>query len=132
MAVVLLVVRKDFRVGTDPPSWLSALKFVPAYFALVFAVGFIALFTQRQTISPSLTIWNSFQTIVLGLIGVHGPYTYDPDSSFGTAFPVMMLSMGIIGLVIFAFLAFRGPRSTSPPSSTASRPSSCTTSSRTA
>ncbi|MBI2706095.1 MAG: lysine--tRNA ligase [Actinobacteria bacterium] len=107
MVVILLLVRKDFKVAGDPPSWLTAIKFIPAYLGLVLVVGFVALYSQRDAVQPSLSFGASVRTILGGLVGIDGAYTYVPDSSFATAFPGVLLALGIIGLAVFVVLAFR-------------------------
>ena len=106
MLVLLLVSRKQFSAPGDPPTFFELMRFLPWYLLGVFAYGFAALYLERESISPEPSFWSSLQTIVLGLIGIDGPYTYERHF-FDWAFPSSLLVLGIGGLAWALVLLFR-------------------------
>jgi lysylphosphatidylglycerol synthetase-like protein (DUF2156 family) len=106
MVVLLAFSRNQFRAPGDPPTLFELLRFLPWYLLGVFAYGFAALYLERESISPEPTFANSVETIVLGLVGVDGPYTYQRHF-FDWAFPSSLLVLGIGGLAWALVLLFR-------------------------
>lgn len=106
MVILLLVSRSKFRAPGDPPTLLELLRFVPRYIAIVFLYGYAALFLERGSLTPSPTFWMNAQTIVLGLVGIDGPYLYERNF-FDWAFPASLLLFGVGGLLAILVLAFR-------------------------
>jgi lysyl-tRNA synthetase class 2 len=106
MVGLLLVSRKQFSAPGDPPTFFEFIRFVPWYLLGVFAYGFAALYLERESVTPEPTFWNSLETILLGLVGLDGPYTYQ-RRFFEWAFPVSLLVLGIGGLAWALVLLFR-------------------------
>ena len=106
MVILLVISRSKFRAPGDPPTLLEFLRFIPRYLAIVFVYGYAALFLERTSISPSPTFWKNAETIVLGLIGVDGPYVYE-RRFFEWAFPSSLLLLGVGGLLAAVVLLFR-------------------------
>ena len=106
MVVLLLASRSKFQAPGDPPTLLEFLRFVPRFIAIVFVYGYAALFLERKSIAPSPTFWKNAQTIVLGLVGIDGPYQYQRNF-FDWAFPSSLLLLGVGGLVAAIILLFR-------------------------
>ena len=106
MVVLLFTSRAKFRAPGDPPTLLEFLRFIPRYVAIVFIYGYAALFLERDSVSPTPSFWNSARTIVLGLVGIDGPYTYE-RKFFDWAFPSSLLLFGIGGLFAALVLIFR-------------------------
>lgn len=106
MVILLVMSRSKFKAPGDPPTLLEFLRFIPRYLAIVFVYGYAALFLERTSISPSPTFWMNAETIVLGLIGVDGPYVYE-RRFFEWAFPSSLLLLGVGGLLAAVVLAFR-------------------------
>lgn len=106
MVALLIVSRSKFRAPGDPPTLLEFLRFVPRFLGIVLVYGFVALFFERSSISPSPTVLGNLQTIFLGLVGINGPYTYE-RSFFDWAFPSSLLILGVGGLLATVVLIFR-------------------------
>ena len=106
MVILLVMSRSKFKAPGDPPTLLEFLRFIPRYLAIVFVYGYAALFLERTSISPSPTFWMNAETIVLGLIGVDGPYVYE-RRFFEWAFPSSLLLLGVGGLLAAVVLVFR-------------------------
>ncbi len=106
MVILLLISRSKFTAPGDPPTLLEFLRFIPRYLLIVFLYGYAALFLERNSITPRPSFWGNAQTIVLGLVGVDGPYTYD-RRFFDWAFPSSLLLLGVGGLLAAIVLAFR-------------------------
>ena len=104
--VALVWCKDDFRSPPDPPSLWTAVRFVPIWLGVVLVYGFLALFVEREHLSPGLTFTGALDTIFSGLVGLDGPYTYE-RRIFGRFFPDSLIALGIAGLLIFAFLIFR-------------------------
>jgi lysylphosphatidylglycerol synthetase-like protein (DUF2156 family) len=106
MVVLLVLSRRHFTAPGDPPTFFELVRFVPWYLLGVFAYGFAALYLERESITPEPTFWGNLETIVLGMVGVDGPYTYQ-RRFFEWAFPSSLLALGIGGLAWAVVLAFR-------------------------
>jgi len=106
MVVLLAISRSKFKAPGDPPTLLEFVRFLPRYFVIIFVYGFVALFFERNSLSPSPTIWMNVQTILLGLLGIEGPYHYERDF-FDWAFPSSLLVLGVAGLLAAIILIFR-------------------------
>lgn len=106
MVVLLVFSRREFRAPADPPTLFEFLRFVPLYIGSVFAYGMIALFFERNHISPAPTFWGNVDAIASALVGVDGPYTYSRHF-FEAVFPLSIFALGISGLVYAIVLAFR-------------------------
>ena len=106
MLVALVWFRHAFRAPGDPPSLLRLLRFIPLYLIAVLGFGLVALWTQRDRITPELTLGGALETIFGGLVGLDGPYTY-ASRFFAVFFPAALVALGIVGLVGFAVLLFR-------------------------
>ncbi len=104
--VLLIVNRRIFRARSDPPSLLRLAWMVPAYIGIVFAFGLTALYFNADRMTPDLTFPGALQTIVQGLVGIPGPYTYEREF-FAAFFPAALLTLGIIGVVGLLVLIFR-------------------------
>ena len=106
LAVVLVWFRNDFNAPGDPPSMLTALRFVPLWLGGVTVYGVIALLTQRNKVTPDLSVGGVLETIYGGLIGLDGPYTYE-DRLFRNFFEDSLLALGIAGILLLGFLLLR-------------------------
>jgi len=106
MVFLLLVSRSKFKAPGDPPTLLEFLRFIPRFFLIVFVYGYAALYLERKSISPSPTFWKNAETIVLGLVGLDGPYLYERNF-FEWAFPSSLLLLGVGGLLAAVILVFR-------------------------
>lgn len=106
MVVLLLLSRSKFQAPGDPPTLLEFLRFVPRYLVIVFVYGYVALFLERKSLSPSPTFWKNAETIALGLVGIDGPYRYERNF-FNWAFPSSLLLLGVGGLLAMVILLFR-------------------------
>jgi lysyl-tRNA synthetase class 2 len=105
-AVALLARREAFRAPGDPRSLLGVVRFVPAYLALVLVFGFISLLAERTRVEPPLSLGGMFETVLGGLVGLDGPYTYE-SRLFADVFPAALLALGIGGLVAASVMVFR-------------------------
>jgi lysyl-tRNA synthetase len=113
LLVLLLAYRGRFRAASDPPSALRLLRDGPVYLLVVYGFGCLALFVERDRITPTVTFLGMLETITLGLVHISGPYTYH-SRFFADFFPVALLALGIFGLIGFVVLLFR-PLTTHPP-----------------
>jgi lysyl-tRNA synthetase class 2 len=106
MVVLLALSRRQFRAPGDPPTLFEFLRFIPRYVVTVFGYGLLALFLERTSITPDPTLVGNLETIVLGLVGIDGPYEYQ-RSFFGWAFQSSLLVLGLGGLGWSLVLLFR-------------------------
>ncbi|MGH4022980.1 MAG: lysine--tRNA ligase, partial [Pseudonocardiaceae bacterium] len=113
MVVALVLTRRLFRAGPDPPSLLRLARFVPVYLAAVLGFGFLSLYLERNRLSPPLSVPGGLATVLGGLIGLDGPYAYQRPR-FAEFFPAALLALGVLGLVVFAVLLFRPLRAGRP------------------
>ena len=113
MVVALVVNRRAFRGAADPPSLFRLIRLAPLYVGSVLLVGFASLLVERSNLDAPLTVWGGLQTIVEGLVGIHGPYTYERPF-FDMAFPKALLLLGICGVLGALYLLFRPLRARAP------------------
>ena len=113
MVVALISYRRLFRGQSDPPSLLRIIRLAPLYVASVVLFGFISLTVERDHLGHSLTFAGGLETIVKGVVGVSGPYTYQ-RLFFREFFPRALLMLGVAGVVGVAFLLFRPLRARRP------------------
>jgi lysyl-tRNA synthetase len=106
MLVALVWHRQLFRAPADPPTLLRLVRFVPLYLAGVLVFGFAGLWVERADLDPGLTLGGGLATVLGGLVGLDGPYTYGTPF-FAAFFPVALLALGVAGLVVFLILLFR-------------------------
>jgi lysyl-tRNA synthetase, class II len=106
MLVALVWFRRSFHAPADPPSLLRLLRFVPLYLAAVLLFGVVALLVERTRITPGLSPGGALQTVLFGLVGVDGPYTYQTPF-FAAFFPAALVALGVAGLAVLAVLLFR-------------------------
>jgi lysyl-tRNA synthetase len=106
MLVALVSARSAFRAPGDPPSLLRLLHVLPLYLGGVLLFGLTTLWAERSRIEPGLTLGGALETVLGGLVGVDGPYTY--RSAFLTRFlPAALLTLGVVGLVVLGVLLLR-------------------------
>ena len=106
MVLLLMASRSKFTAPGDPPTLLEFLRFVPRYLIGVYVYGMVALYLERESISPDPTFVGDLHAITVGLVGFSGPYTYE-RSFFDWAFPSSLLLLGIGGLAMTVYLIFR-------------------------
>ncbi|MDT7578097.1 MAG: lysyl-tRNA synthetase, class, partial [Pseudonocardiales bacterium] len=106
MLVLLIRYRGAFRAPADPPSLLRLVRFVPLYVVGVLAFGLVSLLLERDDLSPGLTLGGALVTIVGGLIGLDGPYTFG-SPFFAAFFPIALIALGVAGLVVLVVLLTR-------------------------
>ncbi len=106
MLVALLSARSAFHAPGDPPSLLRLLHVLPLYLGGVLLFGLTTLWAERSRVEPGLTTGGALETVLGGLVGVDGPYTY--RSGFLTRFlPAALLALGVAGLVVLGVLLLR-------------------------
>ncbi|HTF53060.1 MAG TPA: lysine--tRNA ligase [Pseudonocardia sp.] len=113
MVVILLLTQDRFRAAPDPPSLLRLARFVPTYLGSVLAVGVASLYFARHDLRPEFTLGGAIVTVLSGLVGVDGDYVY-LRPMFGVIFPAALLTLGVVGLIVFAVLLFRPLRARGP------------------
>jgi lysyl-tRNA synthetase class 2 len=106
MLVVLVRFRHLFRAPADPPSLLRLVGIVPLYLAAVLVFGSVALWMERGRIEPDLSVGGVLGTVLAGLVGLDGAYTY-ASPFFAAFFPTALVVLGVAGLVVLAILLFR-------------------------
>ena len=114
MMFALIWFRADFKAHSDPGSLQQAVVFVPVYLLFVFLFTTISLFAERKSITPDLTFWGNVETMVKGLAGFAGPYTYHHEV-FHDFFETGLLVLGIIGLLTLLYLVLRTFVQADPP-----------------
>ncbi|MEX5718381.1 lysine--tRNA ligase [Geodermatophilus maliterrae] len=106
MLVALVATRSAFRAPGDPPSLLRLLHVLPLYLGGVLLFGLTTLWVERSRVEPGLTVGGALETVLGGLVGVDGPYTY--RSAFLSSFlPAALLALGVAGLAVLGVLLLR-------------------------
>jgi lysyl-tRNA synthetase class 2 len=113
MAAALFSNRALFQGRSDPPSLFRLLRLAPLYALAVFVFGFVSLAIEKDHLGRPLTFAGGLQTIVQGVVGIGGPYSYK-RLFFREFFPNALLILGIIGLIGIAYLLFRPLRARQP------------------
>jgi lysyl-tRNA synthetase class 2 len=106
MVIALVWCRDAFTAKADPSSLLRLVYFIPIYLVCVFIYGVAVLYIERGRLTPDVSFGGALETVALGLVGVDGEYTYR-GAFFSDFFPTSLLALGILGLLIAAFLLFR-------------------------
>ena len=105
MIVILLLTRRDFTGLKDPPSLAQVALTVPRYLLFVYGFGLVALWSQRNTLTPAWSWARSLETVTLGIVGMDGPYTY--RGRFATWYPVALAVLGAVGLLLLLWQLLR-------------------------
>jgi lysyl-tRNA synthetase, class II len=113
MVGALLGNRRAFRGSADPPSLFRLVRLAPVYIIGVLLFGYTSLILERSHLDHPLTVLGGLQTTVEGLIGIHGPYTYERPF-FNSFFPKALLLLGLAGLLGALYLLFRPLASRQP------------------
>ncbi|MGQ0575776.1 MAG: lysine--tRNA ligase [Pseudonocardia sp.] len=113
MVVALVLTRHRFAAPGDPPSLLRLARLVPVYLLAVLSFGLVSLWIERRVLTPDLTFGDALLTVLGGLVGVDGPYTYERPF-FAAFFPWALLALGVTGLVVLVVLLFRPLRARGP------------------
>jgi lysylphosphatidylglycerol synthetase-like protein (DUF2156 family) len=113
MVLALLLTHDRFRAAPDPPSLLRLARFVPTYLVTVLTVGVASLYFERHELRPEFTLSGAVSTVFAGLIGMGGNYVY-LRHRFDVFFPVALLTLGVLGFLVFAVLLFRPLRARGP------------------
>jgi lysylphosphatidylglycerol synthetase-like protein (DUF2156 family) len=106
MLAGLLRYRSAFRAPADPPSLLRLVRIVPLYLVGVLLFGSATLLLERDRITPALSPGGVLTTVLGGLVGLDGAYTYR-SPFFAAFFPGALLALGCAGLLVIAILLFR-------------------------
>jgi lysyl-tRNA synthetase class 2 len=106
MLVGLIVTRREFQAPPDPPTLFQFVRFVPLYLLSVLAYGGVYLVLLRNRTSPDLTFSRTVDTVVSGMIGQPGAYTFDSEF-FERVLRVSLLGASLIGVAIALALLFR-------------------------
>jgi lysyl-tRNA synthetase class 2 len=115
MLIVLIWFRHDFRAQSDRGSLAQAIAFVPLYLLGVLALIAITLFANRHHVDGGLTVGGVIRTTYGGMIGLHGPYSYD-GRVFREFIHVGLVVLGIFGVLMFLYLVFKTFVQSQPPS----------------
>ncbi|MCX6524068.1 MAG: phosphatidylglycerol lysyltransferase domain-containing protein, partial [Actinobacteria bacterium] len=105
MIVILLLTRSEFTGLADPPSLLRVARSIPRFLLLVYLYGFLALWAQQGTLSPSMNLSDSSWAITVGLVGGEQPYEY--SGRFARLFPASLEVLGALGLLLLLWLLLR-------------------------
>jgi lysyl-tRNA synthetase class 2 len=105
LVVALLVGRRNFRAGSDAPSFRRLVRAVPLLAALPFVYGLVALYLRRGSVGGWPGILPASSEIANRLIGFSGPLHY--SGRFGTWFPMSLTAVGILSGSWIVYLAFR-------------------------
>jgi lysyl-tRNA synthetase, class II len=115
MLIALIWFRHDFRAQSDRGSLAQAIAFVPLYLLGVLVLTAITLFANRHHVDGGLTVGGVIRTTYGGVIGLHGPYSYD-GRVFREFIHVGLPVLGIAGVLMFLYLVFRTFVQAQPPS----------------
>ena len=113
MVLALVLTQDQFRAAPDPPSLLRLARFVPTYLVSVLTVGVVSLYLERHYLQPEFSVPGAMDTVLSGLVGVGGDYIY-LRHRFDVAFSTALLTLGVLGLLVFAVLLFRPLRARGP------------------
>jgi lysyl-tRNA synthetase len=113
MAVTLVLTQDRFRAAPDPPSLLRLARFVPTYLGAVLLVGVASLYLERHALRPGFSLSGAVVSVLSGLVGLGGDYTY-AQRRFAVIFPAALITLGVVGLLVFAVLLFRPLRARGP------------------
>ncbi len=105
MLVILMLTRREFTGLKDPPSISQVVLLAPRYLLFVYTYGLLALWSQRDHLTPPFSWTRSFEAITYGLFGVDGPYEY--RGRFETWFPRSLVVLGALGLLLLLWLLLR-------------------------
>jgi lysyl-tRNA synthetase, class II len=106
MTIALVASRDAFRAPGDPRSLLGVVRFVPAYLGLVLVFGTLSLVLERDRIEPPLSVAGVLETVLGGLVGLDGPYTYE-SRLFGDFIGAALPALGLAGLLAVSVMVFR-------------------------
>jgi lysyl-tRNA synthetase class 2 len=98
--------RSWFTAASDPPTLFRAVRFAVLYTTAVVAYGVLTLSLAHNHLEQEPNVLDNVVTVLEGLIGVEGEYTYQPGF-FGVAFPMSLVALGSIGVVTTLVLIFR-------------------------
>src|SRR3712207_9491893 len=94
------------RPPSSTPFPSTTLSRSPLSLAAVLLSGRAALWAGRGRAAPPLTLLGALQTVLAGLVGLDGPYSYG-SRFFAAFYPAALLALGVVGLVALAVLLFR-------------------------
>ncbi len=106
MLVLLLVTSSEFQAPPDPPTLFQLFRFVPLYLASVVAYGTVYLVLLRNRTTPDLTMGRTLDTVLSGMIGLPGAYTFQSEF-FERVLRVSLLGLSFAGVIIALALLFR-------------------------
>ena len=106
MLVLLLVTSSEFQAPPDPPTLFQLFRFVPLYLASVVAYGTVYLVLLRNRTTPDLTMGRTLDTVLSGIIGLPGAYTFQSEF-FERVLRVSLLGLSFAGVIIALALLFR-------------------------
>jgi lysyl-tRNA synthetase class 2 len=105
LAAGLVVARRNFRAGSDAPSFRRLVRSIPLLAALPFAYGLLGLYFRRGSVGG----WPGFAAaaaeVARRLVALSGPLHY--SGRFGTWFPTSLTAVGVLSGAWIAYLAFR-------------------------
>lgn len=105
MVLTLLLTRREFTGLEDPPSVSRVVLLVPRYLAVVYLFGLVALWANRNRVTPGFTWARSLEAVTVGLFGLDPSYTY--RGFFARWFPWALAMLGLIGLLLLLWLLLR-------------------------
>ena len=106
MLVALVACREAFPTRSDPGSFLAIVRFVPLYLLGVLVFGVLSLVLQQDRVTPELTPDGVLETVLGGLVGLDGPYTYQ-GRFLSEFYPAALLTLGLLGILTVSLLAYR-------------------------
>jgi lysyl-tRNA synthetase, class II len=104
LLVALIAYRSEFFALGDPTTRWRALWVFCAMAVADFVIGYLLVTLRVHDAVGEVTRWDKVQQVVLGLIGIPGPITFNKDQDF---LYIALLLLGLTTLVVTAYLVFR-------------------------
>lgn len=109
VCVVLLLNKHEFAALSDPRTRWRALWNLLGLGALDLGLGYLLVSAHPRVIVGDPSVWDRFQHVVFGLVGVEGPVTYTDDRVSDLVY-LSLIALGTLTAVTSLYLLLRPER----------------------